>query len=415
MKGIRKFILAVGLLAVPAIAVTQFAGGVGNAVDKSKCVACHEKVTPGVVKQHLAGKMGQAGLDCTICHGSDHQTAEDYAKARMPTPETCATCHGKRVQEYKNGKHALAWVAMKAMPMINHQPSAVGGGDLKGCSACHKIGVKDAKELVRYGSAGCDSCHTRHSFSVKEAKDPRACQTCHMGFDHPQWEMWQTSKHGTVWQIEPESGRAPTCQTCHMGDGSHDVKTSWGFLALRLPENDPEWLANRVTILQAIGVLDDKGQPTERLEVVKAGKVARLTKEEFDQERAKMVKACTQCHSKSYAEANLKAGDDIIREVDKIFAGAIRDVKGLYDDGILKKPAGWTYTPDLLQFYEAKTAMEQELYLIFLEYRQRAFQGAFHANPDYMHWYGWAKVKEAAARIHEEATRLRAEQKAGKH
>ncbi len=412
MKQIGKIILAVALLVVPAMAVTQLTAGVGNAADKSKCVACHEKVTPGVVKQHLAGKMGQKGLDCTICHGSDHQTAEDFAKAKLPTPETCAKCHGKRVEEYRNGKHAVAWVAMKAMPMLNHQPSAVGGGDLKGCSACHKIGEKDAKELNRYGSAGCDSCHTRHSFSVKEARDPRACQTCHMGFDHPQWEMWQTSKHGTIWQIEPTSGRAPTCQTCHMGDGSHDVKTSWGFLALRLPEDDKEWLANRVTILQAIGVLDDKGQPTERLEVVKAGKVARLTKEEFDSERTKMISTCTQCHSKSFAEANLKAGDDIIREVDKIFAGAIRDIKGLYDDGILKKPEGWKYAPDLLQFYEAKTAMEQELYLIFLEYRQRAFQGAFHANPDYMHWYGWAKVKEAAARIKEDAARMRAEHKA---
>jgi hypothetical protein len=151
------------------------------------------------------------------------------AKAQLPTPETCAKCHEKRVKEYREGKHALAWAAMKAMPMITHQPSTVGGGDLKGCCGCHKVGEKDAKELKRYGSAGCDSCHTRHSFSVKEARDPRACRTCHMGFDHPQWD------------------------------------------------------------------------------------------------------------------------------------------------------------------------------------RMRAFQGAFHANPDYMHWYGWAKVKEAAARIKEEAARLRAE------
>jgi hydroxylamine dehydrogenase len=78
---------------------------------------------------------------------------------------------------------------------------------------------------------------------------------------------------------------------------------------------------------------------------------------------------------------------------------------------ILQKPEGWKYTPDLLQFYEAKTTAEQELYLIFLEYRQRAFQGAFHSNPDYMHWYGWAKVKEAAVRIKEDAARLRKEHK----
>ena len=42
-----------------------------------------------------------------------------------------------------------------------------------------------------------------------------------------------------------------------------------------------------------------------------------------------------------------------------------------------------------------------------MEYRMRAFQGAFHANPDYMHWYGWGPMKEAAARIRDEAGRMR--------
>ncbi|HEX9024446.1 MAG TPA: multiheme c-type cytochrome [Geobacteraceae bacterium] len=377
-------------------------------VKKSECIVCHEKVTPGIVTQFYSGKMGKT-LDCSTCHGTEHKSAGDVAKAKLPTPETCAQCHAKRVAEYRDGKHALAWAAMKAMPMLNHQPSAVGGGDLKGCSACHKIGEKPASDLKRYGSGACDSCHTRHSFSVKEARRPSACRTCHMGFDHPQWEMWETSKHGTIWENEPTTGRAPTCQNCHMPDGKHNVETAWGFLALRLPEDDKEWLDNRVTILKAIGVLDDKGNQTERLDAVKGAKVARLDKASFDKDREKMIQVCTKCHSRSYAVANLKAGDDVIREVDKLFADSIRTVKALYDDGILKKPEGWKYAPDLLQFYEAKTAAEQELYLIFLEYRQRAFQGAFHNNPDYMHWYGWAKVKEAAARIKEDAARLRRE------
>ena len=410
-KMLVKFLAAAGVLCTLLLMVSLLSGGISQAAEKPKCIACHEKVTPGVVKQFLAGKMGKAGMDCSACHGFDHMTEKDVANVKLPTPDTCAKCHEKRVKEYREGKHALAWAAMKAMPMINHQPSAVGGGDLKGCSACHKVGEKPASDLKRYGTGACDSCHTRHTFSVVEARDPRACRTCHMGFDHPQWEMWQTSKHGTIWEIEPTTGRAPTCQTCHMPDGKHNVNTAWGFLALRLPENDKEWLDNRVTIFKAIGVLDDKGNPTERLEAVKVAKVARLSKEEFDSERNKMIDVCTKCHSKNYAETNLNAGDEIIREVDKIFADSIRTVKALYDDGILQKPEGWKYTPDLLQFYEAKTGMEQELYLIFLEYRQRTFQGAFHNNPDYMHWYGWAKVKEAAARIKEEAARVRAEHK----
>ncbi|MDO9288514.1 MAG: multiheme c-type cytochrome [Thermodesulfovibrionales bacterium] len=387
------------------------------AAQKSACIDCHKKITPGVVKQHLEGKMSKKGVDCSSCHGSEHKKANDAKLAKMPTPETCAGCHNKQAEQFKAGKHNLAWIASSAMPMWAHQPKAVVGEGYKGCSSCHKIGVKtDAeKAQYRYGNAQCDSCHTRHSFKKSEAQDPRACQTCHMGFDHPQWEMYSTSKHGTIWQIEGKgSKRAPTCQTCHMAGGDHNVMTSWGFLALRLPEDDKDWLNDRVTILQALGVLDEKGNPTPRLEVVKAGRVARLTKEEFQKERDKMTKICSQCHSASYAKQQLDAGDMVIKDVDKIMAEAIREVQGLYKDGLLKKPAGWTFAPDLLQFYEAKSSAEQDLYVMFLEYRMRAFQGAFHMNPDYMHWYGWAPMKETLQKIKDEAEKLRAEKASSK-
>lgn len=389
-----------------------------EAAPKSECIDCHKKVTPGVVKQHLEGRMSKKGVDCSTCHGSDHKKMDDARLAKMPTPETCAGCHQKQVEQFKAGKHNLGWIAASAMPMWAHQPKAVVGEGYKGCSSCHKIGVKgDAEKLqYRYGNAQCDSCHTRHSFKKSEAQDPRACQTCHMGFDHPQWEMWSTSKHGTIWQIEgPSSKRAPTCQTCHMEKGNHAVMTAWGFLALRLPEDDKDWLNDRVTILQALGVLDDKGNPTPRLDIVKAGKVARLTKEEFQRERDRMINVCSKCHGVSYARKQLEAGDMVIKDVDKVFAEAIRIVQGLYRDGILEKPANWTTAPDLLQFYEAKSTIEQELYLMFLEYRMRTFQGAFHMNPDYMHWYGWAPMKETLQKIKDEASKLRAEKAVIKH
>jgi hypothetical protein len=52
---------------------------------------------------------------------------------------------------------------------------------------------------------------------------------------------------------------------------------------------------------------------------------------------------------------------------------------------------------------------EQGLYVIFLEYRRRTFEGAFHMNPDYMHWYGWTPMKETLQKIKDEAEKLRAE------
>jgi cation diffusion facilitator CzcD-associated flavoprotein CzcO len=194
-----------------------------------------------------------------------------------------------------------------------------------------------------------------------------------------------------------------------MQEGDHEVRTPWGFLAVRLPlPEDKQWAADQATILQALGVLDPAGQPTARLDVVKAAQVARLTQEEFDAERAKLVKACSECHSENFAKGELAKGDDMIREADHLLAQAIRIVAGLYQDGLLQKPEGYAYAfPDLLAFHDAPTPIEQKL-VMHLEHRMRAFQGTFHANPDYALWYGWSEMKRDLTEIEHMAAGMRA-------
>ncbi len=334
------------------------------------------------------------------------------ANAKIPTPVTCAECHEERVEQFKAGKHALAWAAMEAMPTIHWQPMAMTEG-MKGCGGCHKIGLKTEEQIAAlkkegagFGVASCDACHTRHLFSVKEARQPQACETCHMGFDHPQWEMYSASKHGVRSNLKqigilPADAAAPTCQTCHMIEGNHKVRTAWGFLAVRLPmPEQKQWASDRATILQALGVLDPAGNPTARLDVVKAADVARLTQDDWQEQRTAMLQVCTQCHSGNFAGAELKKGDDMIREVDCLMAEAIHVVADLYKDGVLEKPATYASAfPDILTFHDAPTPIEQRLFVMFLEHRMRAFQGTFHANPDYALWYGWSEMRQDLTEI----------------
>jgi hypothetical protein len=384
------------------------------------CLTCHKKVTPNIVSDWQISRHSQNDVDCSTCHGDLHKTAEDFAKAAIPTPDTCAACHEEKVAQFKKGKHALAWAAMKAMPTIHWQPMAMIDG-MKGCGACHKLGLKTAAETkslsdqgVGFGRASCDACHTRHIFSKKEAQQPQACQTCHMGFDHPQWEMYSASKHGVramlkQSQILPEGVAAPTCQTCHMQGGDHEVMTGWGFLAVRLPlPADKAWAADQATILQGLGVLDPKGNPTARLDAVKGAAMARLTQEDWQKQRDKMLKTCNGCHSLNFAKAELEKGDQMIKAADALMAEAIRIVAGLYKDGLLAKPESYAYAfPDLLTFHDAPTAIEQTLFVMFLEHRMRTFQGTFHANPDYALWYGWSEMRRDLTEIKRGAEELR--------
>jgi hypothetical protein len=313
---------------------------------------------------------------------------------------------------------------MKAMPTIHWQPMAMTEG-MKGCGACHKIGlktpeeIKDLKEVSGgFGMASCDACHTRHTFSKKEAQQPKACQTCHMGFDHAQWEMYSSSKHG-VRALLKQNGTlraetpAPTCQTCHFQKGDHGVDTAWGFLAVRLPmPEDKQWAGDRATILQALGVLDPDGKPTSRLDVVKGARVAKLTEEDWQQQRDKMLTTCNQCHSSNFAKQQLDQGDHMIRDADRLMAEAIRIVAALYKEGQLPKPQSYAYAfPDLLTFHDAPTVIEQKLFVMFLEHRMRSFQGTFHASPDYALWYGWSEMQRDLTEIKALAADLREKKK----
>jgi hypothetical protein len=384
------------------------------------CVICHRRETPGIVADWQASLHSRNEVFCSTCHGEEHKSASDFAKAKLPTPDVCGTCHDDQFQQFRRGKHSVAWIAMKVMPTMHAQPVAMTQG-MKGCGGCHKLGLKTEPEMKElreqgpgFGMASCDACHTRHMFSVKEARQPQACQTCHMGFDHPQWEMYSASKHGVRYLLKqnktlPESAAAPTCQTCHMQKGDHEVRTAWGFLAVRLPmPEDKQWAADRATILQALGVLDPEGKPTARLDIVRVGQVARLNQADWQKERDKMLGACGQCHSTTFAAQELAKGDDMIRAADQLMAEAIRTVAALYKDGILKKPDGYKYPfPDLLTFHDAPTTIEQKLHVMHLEHRMRTFQGTFHANPDYALWYGWSEMKRDLSEIRAIADEMR--------
>jgi hydroxylamine dehydrogenase len=191
--------------------------------------------------------------------------------------------------------------------------------------------------------------------------------------------------------------------------GDHEVRTAWGFLAVRLPlPEDEQWAADQTTILQALGVLDPAGKPTARLDAVKAADVARLTQTEWEVEREKIEGMCMECHSINFARRELQKGDQIIREVDHLLAEAIRVVAGLYRDGVIKKPASYAYAyPDLLTFQDAPTPIEQRLFVMHLEHRMRAFQGSFHSNPDYALWYGWSEMVRDLAEIRQMADDMR--------
>lgn len=393
------------------------------------CIKCHSKVTPGMVMDWRASKHSQVDVTCSVCHGEEHKNPKNSKLAELPTESKCGECHEDQFDQFVKGKHNLGWTALLALPITHVEPDELMEGG-RGCGGCHNMGIKteaQKQDLLskgyRYQNNSCDECHTRHSFSKKEAQNPRACQQCHMGYDHPQWEMWSSSKHGSRYLTKevgdlPEGAVAPKCQTCHLPEGTHENRTAWGFLGVRLPlPEDPQWKADQITILKALGVLNpETGEPTARLEIVKAADLARLTEEAWQTERTKMLKTCAQCHSKTYAKTQLEMGDSMIQKADRLMADAIDIVADLYKDGIIEKPKDYSFAyPDFLYFMRTGGSnmdnlsyIDQVLFQMYMKYRMRTYQGNFHVNPDYAYWYGWAMMTKSLGEIKELARTMRA-------
>ncbi len=402
----RKVVLFVAVAAIivgsalPVLAVS------------SDCEDCHATITPLMVKDFNRGVMSKT-MTCADCHGEEHTSADDVDKAKLPTIATCQACHEEQAEQYLAGKHAKGLLAIEVLPFTHGQPDAYIEGQ-KGCGGCHTLGITDqstreteGRQYHKYGM-DCQNCHTRHAFSKAEAQEPEACRTCHMGFDHPQWEMWSSSKHGVAYLLDREAHRGPTCQDCHMAEGDHRVRTPWGFLGVRLPEEDEEWMGYRATVLMGLGVLDAEGQPTPLLDVVVAGDMARLDAETFAAERKRITDVCGKCHSPSYVDANIANADKMLKEADKLFAEAITIIMNLRKDGVITVKEGEGVYPQLLSFYEVDTKVEQILYEMFMDHRMKTFMGAFHINPDYTTWYGYAKMKKDLVEIKELDHHMRA-------
>jgi len=256
------------------------------------CVICHRMQTPGIVEQFSYSVMAAQGNTCFDCHGVEqgYPGAEEhngFYRVVQPTPAICGSqdCHPIELEQYYQSRHSLpAYVAMRGtadlsaehLAMYQSIPEGSFAPDkarnaiyvLEGpdvtpftCEQCHNIGQPNID-----GSVGkCQDCHLRHVFSLEQARKPETCNACHIGPDHPQWEIYQESGHGIAYATEGHYWNwdapsdditvadmpAPTCAICHQSafggvEASHDMgeRLTW-YLFSSISERRPDWQDNQ--------------------------------------------------------------------------------------------------------------------------------------------------------------------------
>lgn len=349
------------------------------------CVECHKKETAAAVEQWQASSHAST-VDCSDCHGSDH---EAILKGDAPVDaKVCGRCHEDAYRQHISSKHGMGlhsgWGCTRNL--VSRDP--------RECRFCHEEGSTQPKTNVQCArflaqtsemeALGCNrchqvenscaSCHTNHITDLATVRSPGTCATCHMGPDHPQWEMWQTSRHGVLFEAMGETA-GPTCQRCHMPNGSHDV--SYG-----------------ITMSPAM---------------------VQSSSERFATSREEMVAICMQCHARSFAERELKSGDVILAQSQKLIREAEAVIRDLADRNLLvpslqNRPEHPLRGQDLVldgqMLYEDISHIERLFFKMKKYALAKTVKGAFHQNPAYTHWYGNAELKMTLVDIKAEAARL---------
>jgi hydroxylamine dehydrogenase len=359
----------------------------GLAHAEDPCLDCHEKKTPGIVDYWKKSAHYEKGVGCASCHG----TNIDANHKREVTVEAtkCGSCHTKAFTEHRLSKHAISLKSGKGCTRNIEHPEDKG----RSCTFCHEAGstkpltetecamfLAQSKEMQKRGceschriEASCDTCHTKHGTDLTLAKNPGMCGVCHMGPDHPQLEMWETSAHGVIYKAGGRSA-APDCVTCHMQKGSHNVSRG---IAAGIPEE-----------------------------------VSGMRKNE----REFMVSICAGCHTREFAAKNLADGDTIEKQGSVLVQEAKTIVEGLQNDGLLFPPVAerpphpiWknTFVIGAHMLYENLSSVESLFFKMKQFYYLISYKGVFHQNPDYAHWYGNAPLKLTLSEIKSEAALLR--------
>jgi len=383
------------LTGIPAIADAQ-----KNEIKDNACIGCHSSVgaTKGIINDWSQSKHAANNVTCDKCHAADAGDKDSFSHngfliTKTVSPRDCSKCHPGQVSQFSAGKHSLGWKKMEVAARYKAIPNDMMRASM--CEGCHSVG-----KVYADGSAGkCDSCHTRHVFSKEEARQPEACETCHMGLDHEQIEYYRTSKHGVISDIDRNTTRVPTCVTCHVDGGTHDV--SQGITI--------------GTVSQGAFISDKNSGDnyvTDQYGIVQRS----ITQEDFNAGRAKMLSICSRCHSTSFATDVLARADEIKMQSDAKAGEAIKIIKDLERDGLLD-PMPENRPPNPVtgnklpltgqQTYSDTSRIEAEFFELYKYALIHSWKGAYHMNPDYAHWYGWAQLNLQMEKIKGENRTLR--------
>jgi hypothetical protein len=407
MNNIRVLMLA-GWVVFNVTASSVVAGPQGLSTisqASAECIKCHKESDPGIYQQWGASRHFRANVGCYECHAADKNDSDAYEHfgkniAIIVSPKDCAQCHQKETAEFAGSHHSKAARILGSLDnrlaevvegnsafVTEGFPHGNSAAAVSGCWQCHGSIVKVLEDgrldpatwpntgigrINPDGSEGsCTACHSRHTFSAEQAREPDNCGKCHMGPDHPQKEIFYESKHGIAyvahkdklnmdrakWVVGEDYFHAPTCATCHMSATKDQPVTH--DIGMRISWNNRPILSVRPEVSDAKLGLPGKDVPWQK-------------------RRENMQNVCLNCHDTQWVDNFYIQYDALIELYHEKFAKPGEALMELAKP--LMRPIPFGNKLDFIWFE------------LWHHEGRRARHGASMMGPDYTHWHGTYEI-----------------------
>ncbi len=404
MKAKRMLVVA-GICSLACSALGQMVAPAEISRKTKECLECHQRLNPGLYQQWGESKHFRGNVGCYECHQADPDDVDAFKHegstiAILVTPKDCAKCHSKEVEEFSGSHHSKAGRILGSLDNVLAEvvegnrgmrtlgfPDGVSAAAVNGCWQCHGSQIKvlpgGKLDPATYPNSGigrinpdgtegsCNACHTRHDFSVAQARHPDTCGKCHLGPDHPQKEIYEESKHGinffskedemnldnAKWIVGEDYWAAPTCATCHMSQTKNQPVTH--DIGMRISWNNRPVVSIRPEMSDAKMGLPGKDVP-------------------WQIRRQNMRDVCLSCHQNQWVDNFYVQYDALVELYNEKFAKPGAALMALAKP--LKSQVPFANKIDFTWFE------------LWHHEGRRARHAAAMMAPDYTHWHGTYEI-----------------------
>lgn len=345
-----------------------------------------DKLARRISAESVPEKLSKNAVGCYECHSlntDNHKDSFDHFSFKINvivSPKDCSTCHPVEVDQYSGSKKAYAHTNLLNNPVYHTLVDSITGikkfengkfvaqkptqqtlNDV--CLGCHgtkievegtkkvatKMGEIEVPNLINWPSVGvgrinpdgsrgsCTSCHSRHAFSIKDARKPYTCSQCHAEPDVPAWYVYKVSKHGNIfaankdkWDFDAvpwvvgEDFTAPTCATCHnslltspsgevIAERTHDFGSRLFVRIFGLIYSHPQAKSGDTSIIKNSDGLtlatNFAGEPAHEYLIDKTEQEKRL---------GSFKKICNSCHSSDWVNLHFEKFFNTVKETDQM-------------------------------------------------------------------------------------------------